>query len=106
MILKGPGTLFIKKSKKVVESYNKILDQSSKEFREILVKNKIDFNDYNAQFEVQNKNYQNTKLNKLKIIKELYFGVVKIGTLLVLFIQNQKLINQDCSFQFYLGPKK
>ena len=68
MILKGPGTLFIKKSKKVVESYNKILDQSSKEFREILDKNKIDFKDYKAQFEVQHKNDEKYRP---KFVKEL-----------------------------------
>ena len=68
MILKGPGTLFIKKSKKVVESYNKILDQSRKEFSEILGKNKIDLKDYKAQFEVQNKNDEKYRL---KFAKEL-----------------------------------
>lgn len=35
-VLKGPGTLFIKKSKKVIESYNKIQDKYKKELNEIV----------------------------------------------------------------------
>ncbi len=35
-VLKGPGTLFIKKSKKVIESYNKIHDKFRKELNEIV----------------------------------------------------------------------
>ena len=35
-VLKGPGTLFIKKSKKVIESYNKIQDKFIKEKNEIV----------------------------------------------------------------------
>ena len=35
-VLKGPGTLFIKKSKKVIESYNKIQDKYRKELNEII----------------------------------------------------------------------
>jgi hypothetical protein len=35
-VLKGPGTLFIKKSKKVIESYNKIQDKFTKEKNEIV----------------------------------------------------------------------
>ena len=40
-VLKGPGTLFIKKSKKVIESYNKIQDKYRKELNEIIDKNII-----------------------------------------------------------------
>ena len=35
-VLKGPGTLFIKKSKKVIESYNKIQDKFRKELNKIV----------------------------------------------------------------------
>jgi len=35
-VLKGPGTLFIKKSKKVIKSYNKIQDKFIKEINEIV----------------------------------------------------------------------
>jgi hypothetical protein len=55
-VLKGPGTLFIKSSRKVIESYNKIQDKSRKEYREILEKEKIDLADHKAQVEVQIKN--------------------------------------------------
>ncbi len=55
MVLKGPGTLFIKKSKKVIESYNKIQDKSRKELLE-LYKKLIDPNDFKTQFENQVKN--------------------------------------------------
>lgn len=45
-VLKGPGTLFIKKSKKVIESYNKIHDKFRKELNEIVdikLRNDLEF---------------------------------------------------------------
>ena len=57
-VLKGPGTLFIKSSKKVIESYNKIQDKSRKELREILKKDKINLTNHKAKLEVQIKNNQ------------------------------------------------
>lgn len=52
MVLKGPGTLFIKKSKKVMESFDKIQDKLRKDLLE-LNKNLIGSSDFKTQFENQ-----------------------------------------------------
>lgn len=66
-VLKGPGTLFIKKSKKVIESYNKIHDKSRKEFREILKKNKIDSNEVQLKNDEKYRPIFAKELSKYKI---------------------------------------
>jgi hypothetical protein len=52
MVLKGPGTLFIKKTKKVSESYNKIQEQSRKYFLDTMKKKGIESSDFKALSEI------------------------------------------------------